>query len=513
MVPPRGTLNRTFNREVPVTMDRELPRPCRAMTWARRRPGLSPRTRLTAWTVGAVIMLATLPAGAIPPSQEDYAGVPGPSGGDILNVSAVYGPPPGEFWFAGRYASRSDSLESLSCLELSMQYGLHRRATLGIAGTHLKHDRGLGPTGAPVNKQGAGDTHLYLKWVVPTPRHPSLSLGLRPGFRVPTGYDREGDALLPFTTGTLDFELLGLLAYDTPMLGLYVNPGISLPGGKWHNELLAGMGVDLRGGLPFGFRAKGEYLTRYDIAADRFHHEGFGALEHDLPFGLAVDIGYRKRLVHGEDPGAELTLRLTHGRGGRMPVRPMARPLRTSATRIVVPEVAWAEGEDSADPHGIGPQLRGALLRELTRRDGFSASPQERRPDYTAHLEIIAVSEGNDRSLSIPRILATPQAVMEIAARISVYDARGHAVLDRVPMHLDAKRGMGVQLLPARGDEDTWVPSAQTRSALRAKLVERLARETADELARAVDADLQTKAAAARAAEEQIFGGQRRVSQ
>jgi len=45
--------------------------------------------------------------------------------------------------------------------------------------------------------------------VAPVSTIPSLALGLRPGLRVPTGYDKEGDGLMPFTTGTIDFDLLG----------------------------------------------------------------------------------------------------------------------------------------------------------------------------------------------------------------------------------------------------------------------------------------------------------------
>jgi hypothetical protein len=432
------------------------------------------------------------PAGAVPRSEDDYTTVPAPPGGDIRVVSSVYGPALHQFWFGVRRASRSDSLESFSSTEFHLQYGLSRRASLGVTGLFLKDDMGEGPTGLPVNKQGAGDTRVFLKWVAPVGRNPNLALGLRPGLRVPTGYDREGDGLVAFTTGTIDFDLLGLLAYETPMLGVYLNPGISLPGGKWHNEILGGLGIDLRGGLPLGLLAKAEYFSRYDMVDDRFRHEAFGALERELFMGLALEVGYRKQLVHGEDPGAEFTLGITRGRLTGLAPATLHAPVVPVSAHIEVSEVGFAR----PDPDGMSTALRERLVRELSGREGLSASLEDRKADYTAHLEILSVAEGNGRSISIPRVLATPQIVYEVAAQVTVYDMAGKTVMDRQPLGLRLTRGTGLRLFPPTGDEDRWVPTAQTRIALRSAAVDELARRAADELSTAVRRDQAAKAAA-----------------
>ncbi len=450
------------------------------------------RAALRTALLAALALAACGPrAAAVPPSREDYAAVPAPPAGDIQLISSAYGPALQEFWFSVRRASRSDSVESYSSTEFHLQYGLSRRTAIGVTALHLQHDLGSGPTGRPVNKRGAGDTRVFVKWVAPVGRSPNLAVGLRPSLRVPTGYDREWDGLLPFTTGTIDFELSGLVAYETPKLGLYFNPGISLPGGKWHNELLGGLGIDLRGGLPLGLRAKAEYCTRYDIPGEDFQHAAFAALERDLVLGIALQVGYRKELVQGEDPGAEFTLGFSRGRLTHIPPATLRAPVTPITARIEVPEIGFAE----PDPLGLGPQLREALVRELSGCAGLSASLEDRKADYTAHVEVLSVSERTGRSLSIPKVLATPRAVYEVAAQVTVYDPAGKTVMDRKPVNLRVTRGMGMMLFPTAGDEDARVPSPQTRSALRVEVVEELAHRAAEELSEAVRTHQAAKAA------------------
>jgi hypothetical protein len=459
------------------------------------------RTALRRLILAAGILAALGPrAGAVPKSLDDYTTVPAPPGGDIRIVSSVYGPTLHQFWFGMRRGARSDSVESFASTEFYLQYGLSRRASLGVTALYLKDDMGEGPTGLPVNKQGAGDTRVFLKWVAPMSHNPSLALGLRPALRVPTGYDKEGDGLMPFTTGTIDFELLGLLAYETPNLGVYLNPGISLPGGKWHNEILGGLGIDLRHGLPLGLLAKAEYFTRYDIVDDRFRHEAFGAIERELFLGFALEVGYHKQLVHGEDPGAEFTLGIGRGRLTGIPPSTLRAPVVPISARIEVSEVSVAE----SDPHNISPALRESLVRELSRRDGMSASPEDRKADYTAYLEVLSVTEGSGRGISIPKVLASPQIVYEVAAQVTVYDMAGKTVMDRQPVGLRLARGVGMRLFPPTGDEDSWVPTAQIRTALRCEALDQLARQAADELAQAVRKDQAVKASAS--ADDRRFG-------
>ncbi len=452
------------------------------------------RSAILAASLLAVGFLPVLgpPAGAVPRSADDYTRVPAPPAGDIRLVSSVYGPALHQFWFGLRRVARSDTLESFSSTEFHLQYGLSRRTSLGITALHLTHDMGTGPTGLPVNKQGAGDTRVFLKWVAPAGRGGNLALGLRPSLRVPTGYDREGDGLLPFTSGTIDFELTGLMAYETPRLGIYLNPGVSLPGGRWHNEVLGGLGLDLRGGLPLGLLAKAEYLTRYDVVEDRFRHEAFGAVGRELFLGLAFEVGYRKQLVHGEDPGAEFTLGIGRGRLSGIPPATLRPPEVPISARIEVSPVAVAR----PDPEGISTALRETLVRELSRCEGVSASLEDRKADYTAYLEVLSAAEGSDRGLSIPKVLASPQIVYEVAAQVTVVDMAGKKVMDRQPIGLRVTRGTGMRLFPPTGDEDRWVPPAQARSALRAEAVAKLARQTAEELSQAVRRDQAAKTAA-----------------
>jgi hypothetical protein len=420
----------------------------------------------------------SLPAAAASPVE--YADIPGPAAGDILSVSSVTGPPPGSFWASGLMSQRSDSLESFRAMSFSLLYGLHPRACFGVTASHYLQDRGTGPNGVPINKQGPGDTRVYLKWRAPMTDTGPLYVGLRPGLRVPTGYDRDGPGLLPFTTGTLDFELLALLSFETPRVGVHLNPGISLPGGKWHNELLAGVGFDVRGGLPLGLKLKGEYFTRFDIPAERFRHEIYGSVGHPIPLGLTLEVGFRKRLAENEDTGAMMSLRLGLGPGGGMPAV-LITPPRAKPTRILIPPVATT----AEDPTGMGPLLRATLVREISQHKGLSASTAG-GADYTATLEIVSVQEASGRSLSIPKILVTPRATIEITAAMTLTDGQGSAIIDRVPLNMNLSRGMGMKLLPTRGDEDTWIPTAQTRAALRNKGLRNLARKAAKVVAQVI---------------------------
>ncbi len=420
-----------------------------------------------------LVLLYAQPAWA----QEHYADVPGPDGGDILSVSSAAGPPLHSFWVNAHIMQRSDSLESYQSMTFTLLYGMHQRACFGITASHYAHDLGVGPTGLPINKQGPGDTRIFFKWRARQNNDSPIFLGLRPSLRIPTGYDREGQGLFTFTTGTIDFELLGLLAYETPRVGIYLNPGISLPGGKWHNELLGGVGFDVRGGLPLGLSLRGEYKTRFDIPEESFRHVIYGALGHGLLFGLHGEVGMRKQLLHGEEPGPEMTFRIGVGRSQGMPAV-LVPPPRSRPVRIVVSPVTSV----APDPSGMTRILRETLVRELSRQPGISACTQG-QGDYTASLQLVSVGEATGRGPSIPKLLATPRVTIEITALITLIDSEGKCIIESAPLNLNLKRGTGMIFLPSRGDEDTWVPTAQTRAALRHEGLRRLAESAAKEVA------------------------------
>jgi len=423
-----------------------------------------------------------LPSTADDP-QAYYGRVPAPHGGDILSVSSAYGPPANAFWVNAFVSTRSDSSEAYRALNVNLLYGLSERTSFGVSASHFQQDLGWGPTGVPINKRGPGDTRVFFKWAAPSRLGSPLAWGVRPSLRIPTGYDLEGDGLIPFSTRTVDFECLFLLAYETAEVGVYLNPGFSLPGGKWHNEALGGVGIDVRGGLPFQFTLSGEYFMRYDIPEERFQHEIFAGVGHGLPFGLAVEMGFRKRLLQGEDPGPESTLRLCRGRSTGLPPAMIPRP-RTRPTRVLVAPIT----SQVTDPHSMSSTLRHAIVRELSRQPGISATT-EGRGEYTARLEIISMEEATGRRLSIPRVLATPTATLEITARVSLTHQDGSRVLEEHPLNLQIGRGTGMKLFPSAADEDTWVPKAQTRTALRADGLERLAQKAADQVARIISAE------------------------
>ena len=411
----------------------------------------------------------------------DYGIVPDPAGGDILAVSSAYGPPVGSFWVGAHVSMRSDSLESYRATTLTLLYGLHPRATFGITASHFMQDFGLSEDGIPIKKQGPGDSRVFLKWCLPRSEESRLALGLRPSLRIPTGYDLEAPLLKPFTTRSLDVELLGIIAYETPNVGVYLNPGISLPGQKWHNELLGGAGLDVRGGIPFGFTLRGEYATRYDLPSEIFRHEIFAAVGHGLPFGLAAEVGMRKRLLQGEDPGAEMTFRFSRGTSFSLPAAILRPPVTRTPTIISVAAVSTL----TPDPHGLAPRLREAVIRELSRQPGFTATTED-QADYFAKLKIISISEGNGRSVSIPKVFATPRIELEILASMTLLDSEGTPIVEGIPLNLTVRRGTGIELFPARRNEDTWVPTAQMRVALRDRGVSGLADRAVEQVTRGI---------------------------
>ena len=438
------------------------------------------RRVLLGWTALLLLLLLGSAVAVLAAEETPYGEIPDPFGGDILRVSSVTGPPENEFAVNGRMTGRSAPGASYSSMVFTLQYSLHPQATFGLSAGHFTQDLGLSESGMPLNKRGPSDTRIFLKWRVPGTAGSPLHFGLRPSVRVPTGYDLEAENLLPFTSRTVDLEVMGLVAYETPIVGVYFNPGVSLPGGDWHNELLGGVGLDVRAGLPLGFRLKGEYFTRYDLPDEKLRHEIFGSVVHDIPFGLSLEGGLRRPLLAGANASSEWMLRLGLGQSGGMPPPLPPRRLASRGLRVeVVPVTSRVP-----DPHRTAPMIQRALARELSTWEGIEASFGG-GADYTAVLEVMHVHEGNGRGLSIPKILATPHVSLEVLAELTVNGPNG-PVLDRMPINVVTKRGTGMRLLPSGKDEDTWVPTAQSRQALRAEGIADLSALAAEEVARAV---------------------------
>jgi hypothetical protein len=407
-----------------------------------------------------------------------YTAIPAPEGGDILSVYSVHGPSPQSFWADVRIATRGDSQQAFRSTNVTFVYGLHSRASVGVTATHYMQDLGYSSTGMPINKQGAGDTRIFLKWAAAKNNDSPFMMGFCPSMRIPTGYDLEGDGLKTFTSRTNDFEFLGLLAYETPNVGVYLNPGISLPGGEWNNELLGGFGLDIRGGLPFRMAAKAEYTTRYDIVEDDFNHVIFASVRRPVMFGVSLEAGIKRTLLMGIEPSTELSFGLSSG-AGRYEMPSIQLAPRESYNRILIAPVT----SHIPDPHGHGQALKDALISELTSIRGISPVIKG-GADYIARIEILNIKEGTGRSLSIPKLLATPQAVVEINAYVSIADGNGHLLMKEMPVSIVSKRGMGLQILPSKSNDDTWVPTRQTRTALLATGMQKMAHKITEEVVR-----------------------------
>jgi hypothetical protein len=417
-------------------------------------------------------------------AETPYGAIPAPCGGDIHSVVSPALPPAGSFWLRCQATEQeSPSLGRLRGLHVGLAYGLSSQLSVAVTAAHFDQDRGISDSGLPVRKRGPGDTRFSLKARSAPDALGPLALGLQASLRVPTGYDLEGDELLSFTSRSLDVELLGIVAYQTPRLGLYFNPGISLPGRRWPNELLGGIGLEILGGLPLGLEARGEYVTRYDLPDDDLHHAVFAAIAHPLPLGLALEVGVRKPLLSGETGGEELSLRLGLGQPRAIEPRGAASPCFAPPVRV---DVAPARSL-ALDPHGLGEALRQALIRALARRSGLAAGPIP-RGGYLARLDLVSLDEGTGRGLSIPHVLASPQITLAIDARLTLISPQGALLLEEQPLTLRLERGTGLQLFPSSGDEDTWVPTTPARAALRDEAIVRLARQAADRLTAALRA-------------------------
>ena len=393
--------------------------------------------------------------------------------GDILHVCDGRSPLPGQVWMRGHWSTgESTRWGTLSSVGARIEAGLHPRLSAGMSLVHQTEtlERASGPT---LRKQGLGDTRLFCKWRVRENASGSAALFLRPALRIPTGYDRDEEDLAPFTTRAVDFEALAIASIGAGLADVSLNAGIALPGGRRDNEALAGFG--LRGGppLPYGLGVSGEYFARYDIATEDVAHEVFIALACPLPRGLTIEAGVRKRLLEDEESGAEFGLRLSHG----IPVRAPRTAHRPETPRRPYPRLRLMPLTSAVpDPYGIAGLTEAYLAPDLVPLSG-DACGEPGRVDVTASLEIISLVEGTGRSVSIPKLLVTPRATLELAARLDLCDARdGREVGGRL-IRFRLSRGTGFDLVPPVGDEDMWVPPVEARRALREAASRRLARE------------------------------------
>jgi len=352
-----------------------------------------------------------------------------------------------------------------------LQIGLLENLAIGLSAVH--YSQSLAPAGGTaLRKQGLGDSRLYMKWRIAGAEQSPTRLLLRPAMRIPTGYDRNDDGLMPFTSRTVDFELLAIGGLELPPADLFLNAGIALPGGRHDNELLGGIGIRSHQGLPLGLYLSGEYALRYDLPAQTWNHEIYGALARPLVAGFSLELGLRKPLLEGESRNSEIGVRL--GFGGY----PWHAAHRAAQPDGPPPRIFFAAIEsDVDDAYGLALRVRRHLRPALMAARRLRLVETRRESEYTAALRILTLAEGTGRSLSIPRLLATPQATLEITAALELRDSHHATPLDQRIIQFRVHRGTGIVLLPPAGNEDTWVPPPGLRSALRDQGARRLAEE------------------------------------
>jgi len=390
--------------------------------------------------------------------------------GDLLSTCDARGLGPQRFAFrCGLASGESQRWGTLRTTALRAEYGLLDNLSAGLSASF--HSESREGSGGLLTKQGPGDTRLFLRWSHPSRWALPVTLGLRPALRIPTGYDRDAEGLAPFTTRTVDVELLGLATLETEKLDVFLNPGISLPGEDRATELLAGLGLRVHGGLPLGLALGGEYFTRYNLPERGYRHEAFASLGASLPLGLQAEVGLRKQLIDEEQTRPEIALRFGSGlwrRDPRLPDR------RAEAAHSIVLAPVTALGED---PRGLaaaaGRELQAVLQRQPGVEIRADADPEAPR----LSLAIAELREGTERGLSVPKLLASPQATCEVHAWLRLADARGNVIYKERPLRVKVKRGMGMLLAPNEGDEDTWVPAGEVRERLRRDAARELARE------------------------------------
>jgi len=436
-----------------------------------RRTSLAGPTLLLFWLAGA---LSLSPAAA---TTTPAAEAPRLHDGDLLNTSDAWGPGPQRFSLrCGLASSDSRSRGTWRTTSLRGEYGLWDNLALGFSTAFYNQTKSY--DGAPsLAKQGIGDSRITLRWRLPRdPRQP-LQFGLRPALRIPTGYDQDADSLAPFTSGTLDFELLATLTLHSRHADLYLTPGVALPGEEKHSELLGGCGVRVRPGLPLGLQLAAEFFTRYDLPLRTYRHEAYAGLAAPLAFDCALEVGLHQELLDGGDREPALGVRLGYG------VLPREAD-RRAAPRLAPTRLGCAPFTSRVpDPHGFAAEARRQLLGLMIAATAVDLQPEACSAGPCVELEVISLTAGRARGLSIPKLLATPQATLEAHARVAVCDAGAGVCLGERHLHVLVRRGLGAHILPTEGDEDTRVPTAQIRSRLRRTAAERLAADAWDAVA------------------------------
>jgi hypothetical protein len=394
---------------------------------------------------------------------------PPPADGDLLHLAYARLPRPGGLYLRYGYEQRGDRSNLLTTSRVLALYGLSPRLAIGVALPY--HEQRIGD----LTKRGPGDASFQLRWLGWQSEDHPLFGTLRVSLSLPTGYDQELPPLDSFTSRTHDVLAEGILQWHGENLDLLVAPGFWMPGGEKSAAVTGGLALDWHRGLPLGFRLRGEYFSRYDLVDRTYASEVFGGLRHPLPWGFGLEVGAHRELLSGASAQTTWMARLSLGSPQEVerPPRWVAHP---TAVTLWIEDPGCLPG--TADPDGFRFLLKGELLNRVASIPGvlLASSPQE-EVTLSVETEIVHCREGNARGFSIPHILATPQATLEITLRLRIRGGRDGAVLDETLLHRRLRRGTGMEVLPVGSDEDRWVPPPEVRRALREEAARRLARD------------------------------------
>lgn len=395
--------------------------------------------------------------------------------GDILNVSAAEGLPPGHLSFhARRGVEKSDERGKLLLHHFGFQYGVTPFLTMGGSTRHMQQRRGN------EFKDGLGDSNIFLKAYHRPWADSPFSFGLRQSLSLPTGYEAERAGLASFTSRKNDYAGQILLTYRTARFGAHISPGVILPGGDAPTYLTAGLGLDLNQLLPFAVDVSGEYFTRWNMVAEEFETDVFLSFHRNLWWGLAADGGVKRRLLHTESIAPEYHLGLSFGRvhDPSADLRSLPPPKYPAVDLVVLPITTLV-----SDPWGVTDLLyaefRTAGFRQengvpILIRTALETRPREHR-HYTIELRILRLEEGMVGGPRLPMVFKAPQAGTELHVEIELLGPEGVPLGRRTVFTASAHQGMGAELAPANTNYETMIVPDEIRNGLRREVTEKLA--------------------------------------
>lgn len=404
-----------------------------------------------------------------------------PETGDLFHVSSAEGPSPGQFDVRFRRGMmESDELGKVLVNRFVAGYGMNSKFVFGLSVPHLAQRVN------ELYKDGLGDTELSLKaFVRPYPDMP-IRVGLRQTLSLPTGYENERDGLQSFSSKHYDYTAQALFQFDSQRgeqaVSVYLNPGVILPGGDLDAYATAGLGLRFQKVIPLGFGGQAEYFTRYDLATEHYDAEVSLGLDHEILWGLGLEVGGRRKLLQTEAADPEMHLGIRYAWPGdehdllevQSPKKPRAALLvHPIESRVPDPFAVGAAIAEAMRNHG---NKGGKPLTVYVRSIGgehLEAMASERH--YELSVRLLDIEDGGIGGLSVPKLLRAPRAQTEIIAQMELIAPDGYTVVARSVLHGTAHRGLGVELAPASTSLESRITPDEVKEALRTEAAHDLA--------------------------------------